>query len=199
MKIWKPLFLIMMLLLLSGCFSQPLKKVTDPNTPIDRTFYSILPPSGDEWQYMTNERGGSVDLFFGKRFSSTTHTLAATVKEIHSYVKFKDANAFLKYVEQSSMMDVDPRRFNLIDSKFDFKNNLGKYAAYKSATAEDRLAPNSNGKDYLLLKLYGVVVVHPENESIILSFDYSERGTSDEIDPDFEAKARRFLEGIKLK
>ena len=199
MKVQRLIFLMVIFFLFNGCSSLSLKKVTDPNIPIDRPFYTILPPTGEKWQYMTNDRGGTYDLFFGKKFTSNTHTLVATVKEIHGYAQFKDANDFLRYVEQSSMMDVDPRRFNLVENKFDLKNNLGKFAAYKSATAEDRFAANSNGKEYLLLKLYGVVIVLPENESIMLSVDYSERGTKDEIDPEFETKARRFLESIKLK
>ena len=194
----KLLFLIAIPFLLNGCSSLPLKNVTDPTARIERTFYSILPPSGDDWLYMNNDSGGKYDLFFGKKISAT-HTLVATVYEVHSYAQFKDADDFMRYAEQSSMMDVDPRRFNLIESKMDFKKDLGKYAVYRSATAEDRHPEKSHGNDYLLLKMFGFVVVHPENESVILSVDYSERGKRDEIDPEFEMKARRFLESFKLK
>lgn len=199
MKFLNIMFLILIAFLLNGCLSSPFKKVTNPNTPIDRPFYTILPPPGDEWQYFTNDRGRGYDLFFGRRDSSPTHTLVATVKEIHSYAEFKDANDFLRYVELNSMMDADPRRFNLVEKRFEIKDNLGKFAAYKFATAEDRLAQNSNGKGNLLLKLLGLVVVHPQNESVILTIDYSERGAKGEIDPEFETKARQFLDGLKFK
>lgn len=185
-------------LVFSACASG-VRTVTDPHLPLERPSYSVLPPPGDGWRYMSQEQVGRFDLSFGKRSSSPTHTWVATVTETHSLASFRDPAEFLKFVQQSAKAGTDPRRFTLVAAKFELDNRFGAYSVRKVAEAEDRAAVNARGEPFLVLRILGQVFVHPHFGNLIISIDYSERGKRDELDPTFEASANQFLDGLRLK
>ena len=118
----KPNFLIWLLigsltfaiLISTGCLPRHIKQVEDPNVPLSRPGYSMLPP-GIGWYYRWEQsKTGMYSLVFGKRGDSNTHTFVALVTEFQSKTAFKNQEEFLSYVTNSRLMDTDPRRYNPI-------------------------------------------------------------------------------------
>lgn len=194
------LFCFLSLLFFGGCAS-PMKRVTDPTLRVERPTYSLLPPQGDGWFYAKQDQLGRFDLGFNKEPSSPTHTIGATVAEIHSYAQFEKPNDFFKYIKQSSKMDADPRRFEIIGEGFELNEKFGPYSILKHVSAKDYAAKNLNGAKYLVLRIYGYIFVHPFFPNLIISIDYSERGKPNELDADddFIKTAQKFIDGLTLK
>ena len=141
---------------------------------------------------------GGFGLSFGKQ-TSPTHTLVANVNELHSLAAFGDPAEFLTYVRQSAKAGTNPRRFTVRAEKIDLDPRFGPFSAVTYSEVEDRAAANARGNASLVLKVYGYVFVHAHFPNLVISIDYSERGRRDELDPAFEARAKQFIEGIRLK
>jgi len=159
----------------------------------------VQPPAGDGWFYIDQEQVGRFDLVFGKKLDSSTHTLSALVVEIHSYAKFENPEEFLNYVKKSKELDADPRRFKIIENNIILDPKFGDYSVKYSAVSEDHGAANKGDDEFLTLKLYGYIFIHPNIENVIIDISYSERGRTAEINPDFSKVANRFIDGMQLK
>ncbi len=185
-------------LVVSACASG-IQKVTDPSRPLERPTYSILPPSGDGWQYMSREQVGRFELSFGKRPTSPTHTFIAAVTETNSRATFTNPSEFLAFIRQATKVDTDPRRLTVLAEQIELDNRFGAYSIRKFIEAEDRTAVNAPRGSSLVMRVQGEVFVHPHFPNVIITIDFSERGRRDELDPAFEARATRFVDGLRLK
>lgn len=186
------------IVLVSGCAS-PVKQIKDRTIPFERPSYSILPPQEEGWTYVDREQVGAFNLAFGKKFVSPTHSLAGLVAEIHSIVKFDTPEEFLYFVKKSKELDLDPRRFKIINNEMVLDNKFGNYSVRFNYTVQDYGASNIGKSEYLVLTGYGYFFVHPQFKSIVLDVSYSERGTESEIDPNLEKTAKIFINGLTLK
>jgi len=175
-----------------------MKNVTDPNVSFDKGTYTILPPRGEGWMYMEGGQNGSFDIVFAKRGTSSTHTFVAKTSKIYSSATFATRDEFFKFAKLSLNMDIDPRRFKMIEEKIELSDKFGPYSFFKYGVAEDNNAANANGS-VLILKVYGYGFIHPSDKALMVDIMYSERGKSDEIDPAFENKAKAFIDGFSVK
>jgi len=194
----KRLVVICILLLLCSCPS-PIKHIKDSSIPFQRPYYSVLPPQGDNWYYVQGDQAGQFDISFAKKTESQTHTIAGLISEIHAFVKFDTPEEFFKFIRKNKEMNMDPRRFNVIDYEIVPDDKFGDYSIRYHAIAEDHKASNRRYNDFLALHIYGYTFIHPNFDNIIIDISYSERGLPEEIDPNFNAEAENFINGINLK
>lgn len=186
------------LIAMYGCAS-PIKQVKDISIPFQRPYYSIMPPQGDGWGYIDQEQTGKFDLFYGKKLASPTHTLAAMVTEIHANINFHTPDEFLNFVKKSKELGGDPRRFKFSALDVNLDNKFGDYSIRYYSQAEDHSAANLNNNEFLILKYYGYIFIHPFIDNLLLDISYSERGTPNEVDPNFKNNAIKFIDGLALK
>lgn len=187
------------LLLLATACASPIKRVTDPLVPFERPGYSFLPPPGEGWAYMAQDRVGQHEISFGKKPASPTYSLVASVTESHGREAFRDPQELLTFIRQSAKLDMDPRRFTLRQERIDLDPRFGRLSVRNQFEAEDRGAVNLRGAPHLLLRQVGYVFVLPGQENILVSLMYSERGRPNELNPAFEAQADRFFQGVRLR
>lgn len=192
---------VIIILLISGC--SPFTRITDPSMPLESPNYTILPPASGEWEFLRHKDWNITQLVFSKRPDSATHTTFAIVSEIIDInrASFSDPDEFLSYVEQKSKADTDPRRFTVVEEKYELKKDFGPYTALKYVLAKDNGASNLRGEDFLVMNIYGYTIVHPHPsvKNLLISVDYSERGKASEIDAKFKENAEKFISGLKLK
>jgi hypothetical protein len=190
--------MFLLILIATGCLPKYVKQVEDPNIPISRPGYSILPP-GAGWYYMERSQAGRYSLDFGKKYDSRTHTAVASVTEMHTKTTFKNPEEFLSFMTNSMHMDFDPRRFNSIKEEIVLDDRFGKYSLRFYSEAEDHGASISDGTlPFLTMKLCGYIFVHPWIDNLTVQISYSERGRADEIDPAFNEVGQKIFEGFKI-
>ena len=144
----RTLLVVCLLFIIAGCAS-PVKQIKDSSIPFQRPYYSVLPPQGDNWYYARGENAGSFNLTFGKQSSSGTHTIAGLISELHSSVDFDNPNEFLNFVIKMRDMDMDPRRYNIIDYSISLDSKFGQYCIKYYYIIEDYKAANRRYEDKL--------------------------------------------------
>jgi len=193
----KIIFCTFLICFLASC-TPLMKPVTDPDSPIDSSLYSILPPVGQNWLYGQNAIPGGHEIIFGKRIGSSTHTHIANVTEIHHSADFKNQDEFMKFVDNALLFNTDPRRFKLLNEVKTPDEKFGKYCLLVSAEAEDNVLTNYNGP-LLVMRIYGYYFVHPYKKDVFMTVAYSERATKDLLSENYEQLANGFIDGFKLK
>ena len=203
----KPNFLIWLLigsltfarLISTGCLPRHIKQVEDPNVPLSRPGYSMLPP-GIGWYYRWEQsQAGMYSLVFGKRGDSNTHTFVALVTEFQSKTAFKNQEEFLSYVTNSRLMDTDPRRFYPIKEESILNNKFGPYCFRRYSETEDHGASDPGGTlPFLTMKTLGYFFTHPWIDNLWIEVAYSERGKADEISVNFIEVAQKIIDGFKI-
>jgi len=96
-------------------------------------------------------------------------------------------------------MDMDPRRYNIIDYSISLDSKFGEYCIKYYYEIEDYKAANRRYEDKLALNISGYTFIHPYFHDVMIDISYSERGLSEEIDTNFTSEAKKFIEGIDLK
>ncbi|GEM_PF-3581540 len=190
-------FFFVAVMLVTACAS-PLKQIKDPTVPFERPSYSILPPEGKGWSYIKREKVGAFELTFFKT-NPPTHSVAVLIVEKHSFAEFNTSEEFLRFVKKAKALGTDPRRFKRIRNEITLDNKFGDYSVKSYSSMQDSKSSNIGENDYLVLNLYGYTFIHPLFKNIMIDISYSERGTENEIDPNFENTAKKFLRGLILK
>lgn len=183
-------------LLLQGCLSA-IPTGAGHHTPLEGNGFSILPPGGEGWHLMTKGQVGHFDFVFGKS-DSPTHTVVASVTALTAQRSFATPEEFYSFVREAGSTGIDPGRFTVLYSRFEQDNRFGPWSIFKQTLVEDRRAVNAAGQDALLQRTAGYVLVHTAGQRRLVSIEYSERGTQQELDPGFEAQSRKFFEGLRL-
>lgn len=196
--LYRRIFLFIFLIVVCGCASS-VKQIKDSNIPFQRPYYSILPPQGENWLYVDQEQAGSFNLTFGKKFSSSTHSLVGLITENHVYATFDNPEEFLKYINKGFELNTDPRRFISVNKETVLDDKFGDYSIRYYSVTEDHNAANKGGNEFLVFNIYGYTFIHPQFNNIIMDIQYSERGLPEEIDPNFKETAAKFINGLILK
>lgn len=191
------IYIFVLSLLLSGCLALNAKKVEDPSIPLKRPGYSILPPGAD-WIYVEQMQEGEYVINFGKPSTSNTYTEIATITEIHNYIEYGNQEEFLSDVKKS-ILNMDPRRFNLLVERVSLSDKFGPYCVEFYSKVEDHNAKNASGVPYLILEIYGYHFLHPTVENLYINVGYSQRGLLEELNPDFENSAKKFIDGLNVE
>ncbi len=184
-----------MSLFFTGCLPNYIKKVDDPNIPISRPGYTILPP-GEEWIYTEQGQTGEYILSFGKPNVSKTFSEVATVTEIYSYTVYESPEDFLSFTKKSMLFAMDPRRFNTLEESITLSDKFGPYCIEFYSKVEDHGARNAFGVPYLIMESMGYHFLHPTIEGLIINIGYSQRGLAEELSQGFKIVSNKFFDGL---
>ncbi len=198
MPVFRSLAVFLTILFLNGCVSQ-IHKIEKPEIPLERPGYIIHSPRGDGWLFREFDQAGKHTLMFGYPSKSYTYTLYANVIEIPSNTKFESPENFLYYMKKSAEMEMDPRRYNLIEDKMNLDNRFGKYSVFYYSKVEDHGAAQATDVPYLIMETYSYYFIHPTNDNLLITVIYSQRGKDNELDKNFIESAARFIEGLTIK
>lgn len=182
-----------------GCANH-LVKIEDPSVSFEGTSYLVKPPGDGQWFYnrMKNIRG-NITYLFGRNNQSETLSNYAVVSEMISPIYFFNEECFLNYVKLSIIQSNDPKRMELVESKFEIKRFLGAKNIYFYVVYKDLCAPNKGNNSNLYVKTAGNVIIHPDKRNMLIQLDYSERGAESELDENFKEKAARFFNNFTFK
>lgn len=196
----KPFFklpaLVFVILFFVGCASNPnkFKKVKDLNKPIITHGFSIMPPSGEDWQY---RKPNELEVVFGKK-GDGLHTFGANVTISPAHYAYKNANDFLEDIEKQLDESSDPNRFSDIHLSIGIDKKFGALCARYVSSANDDAASKKRGGN-LILKVIGYSFIHPDSSGFIVSIAYHERADEDRLSNDFIERGEAFASGFKSK
>ncbi len=180
------------MLMLTGCAS-PLKDIKNPELPFEKRHFSILTPHGAGWGL---QKETSESVLFGK-IMGKTHTVTAYIEEIAA-PHFENAEDFYAHYRIILSKNEIPDRYKLVKFEHAKDPAYGDFSIRYALTGEDYKAPNAPGNTPLIIKYKGYVIILPEKYGLIYMF-YSERGLTEEMLPDFEARADEFIQGLKIR
>lgn len=199
-NLMKYYIIIVLAIVLGVCGCAHLVKIEDPNASFEGTSYLIKPPGNGEWLYnRTRSFRGNIKYLFGRKKQSETLSNYALVSEKISPIIFDNNDCFLDYVKLSIIQDNDPKRMELIESKFEIKNFKGAKDVSFYVVYKDFSAPNKGNNPYLYVKTAGNIIEHPDKRNILIQLDYSERGVESELDENFKENAARFFNNFAFK
>jgi len=192
---------VSLVILLSSCISS-FSKVERPSTPFARPEYSVLTPSGDGWEYSSNDSPNRYKLAFFKAMQDPKfHSIAAGVIETPNSAEFENPQEFEKWMERTIETAMNPNQQRLLDKQvaLDKASRFGSFTVKFYTKSEDHRAENAGEEPCPILVEYGYIFVHPSIPNRIVQVAYSERGRPDEIRPDVAQEAERFFNGIQIK
>lgn len=192
------LLLIVFFIFLSACFS-PLKQIKDPNKPMERESYSLMPPAGDGWRYVQQKQANGHILTFSKQGISPSHTLTAIVIEFQGNTSFNSPEYFLDYIKEMKEADMDPWSYKIIQKNWVLDNRFGDYSVHYYTVFEDTDIYSMKPNEVILSKISGYAIIHPYVNNLIIDILFSEQGKPAEVNPQFEQEAIKFIEGLHLK
>ena len=192
------LTLILMLIFLSACFS-PLKEIKDPDEPIKRESFLILPPSGEGWRYIEQEQANGFILTFSKPGLSPSHTVTGIVVEYQGNIDFSSPDYFLDYIREMKEGDINSWHYNIIRREWVLDDRFGEYSVHYHTVFEEQDIYSMKPKEFFLTKIYGYAIKHPYVKNLIIDILYTEHGKPAEVNPQFEQQALKFIEGLHLK
>lgn len=198
MKILRLAILFCLIFALTGCASR-IVKIERPNTPFERSGYTILSPQGDGWLFWEYDDTGQHVLSFNKPQKEIDHTLYANVKEVHSRANFEKPEDFLNFFKKAMQVGFDPRRFNVLEEEIKLENKFGKFTIAHYSKIEDHGAVQRSDVPYLIMEIKSCYFVHPFMENVIVDVTYSERARRSDLNPNFKQNAMDFINGLKIK
>lgn len=178
----------------------PFKQVKNPNIPYERSNYSILPPQEQGWTYVDRAGADGHKLMFGKQADSKTHTFIAMIEDVRSNATFTNSKEFILFIKKLQEMNTDPRRYRTLDEKMTLDDRFGSFCVFYYRKAEDHGAQQWGSLEFLIMEGYGYTFIHPNHNNLLIDVSYSERGSSNEIDPGkITENAQNFFNGLKMK
>ncbi len=190
-------FLLIFSYVIFGCapLNPNIIPITDPNKPVERAAFSILPPNEGKW-YLT--KCPDFDVAFG-RMKSKTHTLGATVGITIIDREFTSPEDFLVYIKEETSISFDNNRFSDLNHSVNLTQRFSEFSAKMLTTYKDDGVPYIAKGEYLQMKMYGYTFIHPHSPKLIITVSYHERGKPNEISPTFEERAEKFISGFAPK
>ena len=190
--------LIIVIFILNGCASS-FVKIEDSSIPLEGSSFIIQPPKNGTWYYRKGERNGKTTIFFGKENNPKTLSTYAIVAEKNGHNDFSSDTEFLNFVKNYIKLNNDPERMEPLESKFEVKDFFGAKTVSFYCSYKDHKANNKNINDFLILKVAGNIMIHPQNDDRIIQMDYSERGLPSDMDKNFKEAASFFFNSIIFK
>jgi hypothetical protein len=198
----KKLALVLIALSLTACLTTGTsgRKVENPNVPLERPGYSVLPPAGANWTYTADTPGGRFNLNFFKKIPDPAfHSLVAGIIETPTNASFESPKEFEMFARKVIEVALSPNRYRLLEKRFELDTKFGQYCIKYYIKTEDRRAVNRGNEPFLLFVDYGYAFVHPNNPNLMIQTSYSERGRPFEIRPELNREAEAFFDGIRMK
>jgi hypothetical protein len=157
--------------------------------------YSITPPQGNGWKVMQNQDPVVVYMRKGK---SKTHSQSMGVLAVMINPQWKDGEGYLKFLIDSKHADTDPKRFKILDEKYELTPKPAPLCVKYHMVVEDHNAINKGGADFLILSAHGLGCMHPSFTNHYYDIQYTERNMPEEADPNFEENGQAFLQGFEF-
>lgn len=198
MKYTRIIALLIGIISIYGCAS-PFKKIEDQTILLEGAYFLIQPPKNGEWYYSKNEIDGNTNYLFGKKNKSKTLTTYALIAEKYGKNDFLNDEEFMNFVKNSVNLSNDPRRLENIESKFEIVEISGAKAVSFYCSYKDHNASNKEENSFLIIKVAGNIIIHPQDKNVLIQMNYSERGLLSDFDQKFNASAKSFFKNLVLK
>jgi len=158
---------------------------------------STLPPQDKGWYILIHD--GYQLVFLKKGKGKRTYVINIS---IHYIPEMKDINSeedFLHLVKKAHASEPETGRFVVVNNEETLDKVRGDYCVHLHTLAEDYGATNSSREEAPLLMGYtGYNCRHPENKSILVNFEYSHRYKENDMDPNWQEQADKFLKQVEF-
>lgn len=180
--------------------------VTDPTRRLEFQGFSILPPSGKNWQIMDRgkiEGGGGVNVMWSKvlvHSPTRTHRILASVST--SNVPLKTGREVLQHLERQARGPLEKDRGALVEMrkllpttvfKVSLDNSLGSECLRQDITIPEQDVP---GGPILVQTMYALSCPHPDKPGYVIELGYSQRFFQGAHPVPWDAEAEPFFKSL---
>lgn len=180
--------------ILSSCASSPPRFVpVSAGYLYKGPYLNIHAPNSDGW-YMVFSTPEKME--FGKGGTEQFETFAAQVFKF-PLPPTTSEEEFLTVIRTGAEADIDPARFSVIESKFEYSDERSYPCVRSSGIVEDHKAQIGQGKTgKLLLQARSLHCRHPLLPDTGVAIIYSHRGQN--LYPNLDADANDFIIGVQV-
>jgi len=153
---------------------------------------SILSPQKKGWFIVKNSPMGGLNF---KKIDNLAHTFGCHIVIIPVDKEFENPDKFLEWVKQSHQKDTDPKRFKNEKYSYDLNERFSPYCVRYQVKSTDIKRKTAEG-NYLILKIYGYIFIHPKSSKYAVQIWYSERGIAKDFTSSFQKVANEFIDNL---
>ncbi len=187
------LYLILGTLL--ACSSQPgPPPAAIPDQRYELVGAAVSPPQDKGWLVV---RHTPQNLVFFQPGSDEFGTRGAWLLSWEEATEFVDVEAFRAAMQERIATEFADERFRLLELEVSVDPSLGSFALRSHAKSEDHEVPGYAG-EFMLMESYGRIFLHPEDPSMGIWVDFSERSTPGMGLADLREQAEAYISSLEI-